>query len=305
VIHNLDFQIPEGKVVGFLGANGAGKTTTMKTILGMLFKDSGKFFFRGREVASLAGANMSGVSAMIEEPAFHDYLTGRENLFLVSDLRGGQRADIDEVLNKVGLQDSADRKFREYSTGMGQRLSMAACLLSGRELMLLDEPTNGLDPSGQSDMRRLVRTLAADGGMTIFISSHMLHEVEQLCDFVIIIHDGRLVVQGLVSELLAQNHETYEIVLSSADDVQKADEFLKKARGVNSVESGLSNGQPSFVVKVETGTGSALLSELVSRGIALTGFIPSKRSLEDFYLQVVSHLGENGLKQGAEGEVHE
>ena len=188
----LDLTVEAGMVFGFLGPNGAGKTTTLRILLGLVTPTSGRARLNGRPVPDPAG--LAGVGAMIEEPAFYPWLTGRANLAVLAR-SGPAGASIGRALAQAGLAEVADRKVKGYSQGMRQRLGLAVAMMRQPSLLLLDEPANGLDPAGMAEFRALLRSLA-DGGTTVFLSSHLLAEVEQVCDQIAVIQSGRLVSQG-------------------------------------------------------------------------------------------------------------
>ncbi len=210
-VDHVDLKVEEGELFGFLGPNGAGKTTTISMILGLLHPTEGRVNVLGQEVTPTNTGALRQVGAMVNTPGFLPYLSGRENLRLLARLY----ADVDdrrveEVLEQVGLREAAHRKVGGYSTGMKQRLGLAAALMHRPRLLVLDEPTNGLDPIGMKEVRELLRALA-DAGITIFLSSHLLHEVEQICDRVALIHKGRIVAEGEVRSLLRQYHSLEEM----------------------------------------------------------------------------------------------
>jgi len=200
-VSGLDLEVPPGTVAGFVGPNGAGKTTTIRMLLGLIRPSGGSAHVLGDP--DLHPARYLGrVGAMIEGPAFTPSLSGRRNLLALSVLGDHDRSRIDPLLDLVGLTDRAGDPVRSYSTGMKQRLGIAAALLGDPELVVLDEPTNGLDPPGIKEVRQLLRDLA-DGGMTVFVSSHLLAEIEQICDWLVMIDRGRLRFQGPVTEAIA------------------------------------------------------------------------------------------------------
>jgi ABC-type multidrug transport system ATPase subunit len=204
-VDSIDLTVPEGSVYGFLGPNGSGKTTTIRMLLGLVAPTEGSFELLGRAMPHHANAVLSQVGALVEGPAFHPYLSGRDNLLRLDaadrTVPGrGARQRIAEALDRVGLGAAAGKRYRAYSLGMRQRLGLAAALLRPRELIVLDEPTNGLDPQGMAAMRDLIRDLGT-GERTVVLSSHLLGEVEQVCDRAAVIHRGRLVAEGPVSEL--------------------------------------------------------------------------------------------------------
>ena len=200
-VDRLDLEVRPGQVFGFLGPNGAGKTTTIGMLLGLIRPTEGRALVLGHDVQREPELALADVGAMVEAPAFYPYLSGRDNLRVLARAGGLPMMRADAALDTVELSDRARDRFHAYSQGMRQRLGIAAALLHEPRLIILDEPTNGLDPAGQLEIRELIRTLAASG-RTIFLSSHLLHEVEQLCDEVAILKAGRVVARGTVAELL-------------------------------------------------------------------------------------------------------
>ena len=216
----LDLRVPRGVVFGFLGRNGAGKTTTIGMLLGLLRPSGGEAWLLGHDVARDLRPALRRTGVLLDQPAFYPYLSGRENLWAVAQALGGEaHARIPEALETVELADRAGDRFAAYSAGMKQRLGLAAALLNDPDLLVFDEPTTGLDPVGQRDIRRLIRRLADETGKTIFLSSHQLREVEQICDQVAIIDKGRLVAQGPLQEVAAgRDLETMFMALTGGDD---------------------------------------------------------------------------------------
>jgi ABC-2 type transport system ATP-binding protein len=197
-VEQLNLLVPNGGIYGFLGPNGAGKTTTIRMLLGLIRPDSGKVRLFGKHFEF---SMLNRVGSLVEAPSLYPHLTGRENLEVTRRLVGAARADIDRVLAIVRLARDADRLVREYSLGMRQRLGLALALLNSPELLILDEPTNGLDPAGIHEMRDLLRRMPAEHGVTVFLSSHLLSEVEQIAGSVGIIREGRMLFQGSLAEL--------------------------------------------------------------------------------------------------------
>jgi ABC-2 type transport system ATP-binding protein len=201
---DLDLQVPQGVVFGFLGRNGAGKTTTIGMLLGLLRPTGGQAWVLSHDVRRSLRPALRRTGVLLDHPAFYPYLSGQENLWVVAQALGGDAPSrIAEVLQVVELADRAGERFTAYSAGMKQRLGLAAALLNDPDLLVLDEPTTGLDPVGQRDIRNLVRRLAGETGKTVFFSSHQLGEVEQICDQVAVIDRGRLVAQGPLAEVAA------------------------------------------------------------------------------------------------------
>jgi len=199
-IDGLDLEVAAGEVHGLVGPNGAGKTTLLRILFGLVAPDDGVMTILGQTSEDADASSIKGVGGFVEEPRFYPYLTGRRNLELMADLDGGGHADIDDVLETVRLGDRATRKVGGYSSGMRQRLGLAASLLRKPRLLLLDEPTVGLDPAGARDMLAIVKTLAADG-VTVLVSSHNMAELEGVCDGVTVIRDGRSVWHGSMEQL--------------------------------------------------------------------------------------------------------
>lgn len=203
-VQDLDLCVPRGAVFGFLGRNGAGKTTTIGMLVGLLRPTGGEARLLGHDVRRDLRAALRHTGVLLDQPAFYPYLSGRENLWVVAQALGGQAGQrIEACLETVELAGRAEDRFGAYSAGMKQRLGLAAALLNDPELLILDEPTTGLDPMGQRAIRTLIRQLAQETGKTIFLSSHQLYEVEQICDHVAVIEGGQLAGQGPLAELAA------------------------------------------------------------------------------------------------------
>jgi ABC-2 type transport system ATP-binding protein len=219
VVDRLDLSIPAGSVCGFVGPNGAGKTTTIRMLLGLIRPSAGTGTVLGHPLTDPA-RYLDRVGALIEAPAFYPQLSGHDNLLALARLGQVPTAAIRPALVRVGLDDRGGDLFRRYSLGMKQRLGIAAALLVNPSLLILDEPTNGLDPAGIVEMRSLVRSLS-DDGITVFVSSHLLAEVEQICDHLVMIRQGRLVFQGDVAELYATQRSELVIRPERSDDLER------------------------------------------------------------------------------------
>lgn len=213
-VGDLDLAVPEGCVYGFLGPNGAGKTTTLKLLLGLLKPTNGTITFFGQKMTEQNRLSiLSHTGSLIENPSYYGHLTGLENLQIIAKLKKVPAAEIEKALNTVRLYEQKDKKVRQYSLGMKQRLGIAMALLGNPRVLILDEPTNGLDPAGIQEMREFIKDLPTTHQMTVIVSSHLLSEVEQMADMVGIIHHGKLVFQGTMATLEAQGDGLEEVFL--------------------------------------------------------------------------------------------
>ena len=280
VVANLNLQVDAGDIYGFLGPNGAGKTTTIRMLLNLIYPDEGQVMINGFDVRRDFRKAIAQVGAIVETPHMYTYLSGRENLQQMARLTPGLSPQrVDYVLELVGMSKRAQDKVRTYSLGMKQRLGMALALLSNPVLVILDEPTNGLDPQGMIEVREMIARLAAEEKITFFISTHLLHEVEQVCNKVGILQNGRLLAQGNVQELLKTEHESVEIHTATPD---KALHILSVAPFVKN--STLS--EHGIRVELEKGNSARLNHMLVKEGIAIDYLIPQSTSLEEYFLEL-------------------
>ncbi len=279
-VSNLSFEVAEGQVLGFLGPNGAGKSTTVGMILGLIHPTEGSVRINGVEVAGNQHIVSAGVGAIIENPAFYPYLSGRDILKAHALAVGGvPRGRIDELLELVRLGERGKDRFKTYSLGMKQRLGIASTLLTDPALVILDEPTNGLDPAGQREIRAIIPQLA-DEGHSVLLASHMLHEVEQVSDRVAIVRRGELVTEGNVDELLKRGG-FLEIVVTDGDR-ERALEILRLHPAVEQVT--LENGTLVVVAPLESG--SDLNRTLAQQGIYAGAITPKRSSLESLFLEL-------------------
>jgi ABC-2 type transport system ATP-binding protein len=272
----LDLSVPEGGVFGFLGANGAGKTTAIRAAVGLLRGARGRVNVLGEPIPRRLPAAIDRVGALVEQPSFFPNFTGRRNLELLGRTRGIGPKRVDATLERVGLGARADSRFATYSLGMKQRLGIAAALMKDPDLLILDEPANGLDPPGILEVRTLMRTFA-DEGRTVFVSSHILAEIEHVCDRVAIVARGRCIASGRVSELLQSTNAQYRV---RADD-PRAREVL--TAGGWSVES---DADGALVVGVDASRSHEVTGTLAHAGIFLSELTPISRSLEDVFLEL-------------------
>jgi ABC-2 type transport system ATP-binding protein len=273
-VRDLNISVRRGEVYGFLGPNGAGKTTTLRMLLGLIRPSSGTAKVLGVEPGSPQG--LRGVGALVESPAFYPYLSGRDNLRVMARYCGAPPQRVEEVLGQVELAGRADDRFRKYSLGMKQRLGVAAALLKDPELLILDEPTNGLDPKGMADMRALIRRLG-HGERTVLLSSHLLGEVEQVCNRVGVIHKGELVIEGTVEELRGGGG-----VLVKVEPIEEA---RKTALGLSGVR-GAQIEEGMLVIDTDPEKAAEINASLVSAGMRVGELRPLERSLEDAFLEL-------------------
>jgi len=294
-IDRVDLQVPRGSAFGFLGPNGAGKTTMIRMLLGLTHASSGTMRVLDRPVPAERGQALRRVGAIIEEPRFHPHLSGRENLRVVAAVRGPEaEARIAPALARVGLSERADEKVKKYSLGMRQRLGVARCLLADPLLLILDEPTNGLDPGGIQEFREMIRAMVEQEGRTVFLSSHLLDEVEKICDHAAIVDRGKIVTQGAIAEL-AEGSTQHELIVG-VDDSERALSVLAgcpqalEARRSDEGLRVLLADEPQGLAREHA---AAVNAALVSAGLAVDRLEPVRQSLEQRFLEVTSRLGES------------
>ena len=277
-VDELSIQVRRGHVYGLLGPNGSGKTTTMGMLLGLLTPTSGAFTLFGE--SDNMEASLRRIGAVVETPAFYPYLSGRRNLAYFQGIsQRGTPNEIDRLLGQVGLADRADSKFNTYSMGMKQRLGLAYSLLGDPDLVILDEPTNGLDPEGMLEVRELIRSLG-DGNRTVLLSSHLLNEVEQVCDSVTILSKGKLIAQGSVSELI--HSVGREQVRMKTTDNAKARTVLAALDWVEEI----TDDEDSLIVTAPLDRTQELAAALGKQEVYVAELAPIETSLEEYFLQV-------------------
>jgi len=273
-VEGLNISVRRGEVYGFLGPNGAGKTTTLRMLLGLIRPSSGTARVLGEEPGSPQG--LRGVGALVESPAFYPYLSGRDNLRVMAGYCEAPPSRVHEVLDQVELAGRAADKFKKYSLGMKQRLGVAAALLKDPELLILDEPTNGLDPKGMADMRAIIRRVGR-GERTVLLSSHLLGEVQQVCNRVGVIHRGQLLIEGTVEELRGGSG-----ILVKVEPLERAREVAAGLNGVKGarITDGMLalDADPDLAAEVNAG--------LVNAGLRVSELRPVERSLEDVFLEL-------------------
>ena len=269
-LRGLDFEIPAGGLTGFLGPNGAGKTTTFRALLGLTRPDAGEIEVLGMEVPSQLPALVKKLGVIVEEPGLIKSLTGRTNLNVAADTLGFGHDRVDDMLDFVGLSGDAGRKAGDYSKGMRQRLALAAALLGDPELLILDEPLDGLDPAGQHSFRARLKNLASEG-RTVIVSSHALVDIEEMADHVVVVGEGRLVTQGRLEDLLEGSKTRVRVA-----DTPTAAQVLERADMSVTVEDGL--------IYVDSDRGSDIIRALAAAGIYPDEVAATRSTLESVFL---------------------
>ncbi|MEZ4519043.1 MAG: ABC transporter ATP-binding protein [Chloroflexota bacterium] len=283
-VNNLNLMVPDGSIYGFLGPNGAGKTTTIRMLLGLIHPSEGEVCIFGKPLSAERKSVLARIGSLVESPAYYEHLTGRENLEVFRRLTDWPKSRIADVLKLVRLTDVQNRLVRTYSMGMKQRLGLAMALLGKPDLLILDEPTNGLDPAGITEIRELITRLPQEQGITVFLSSHLLSEVEQIATHIGIIQNGYLRFQG---ELSALHSETNEQVVVKVNRLNEAKQVLDQS-GWKYV----SNGAQKLSITAHSASDAAVINkQLVQAGIDVYHLLWERPSLEDIFLTLTN--GEN------------
>ena len=283
-VDNLTFTVKERGVYGFLGQNGAGKSTTIRLLLSLIRPTKGEIRIFGLDLSTHRGEILQRIGAIIEKPDLYKYLTAIENLNLFATMSGLKlkRKQLMDKLEKVGLTERADSKIKTYSQGMKQRLGIAVALVHDPDLIILDEPMNGLDPQGIADIRQLINHLSKDQGKTIFISSHLLSEMEQVADSLLIIHKGRKIAEGNMNELLNPEQSRIEVETRSAKESELR---MKQTSWANKIIS--VNGQ-KIIMQMKREEVPAFVQQMGEWKQDIFS-IQKKNSLEDYFLSLTSH----------------
>jgi ABC-2 type transport system ATP-binding protein len=293
-LHQISLSVAEGEIFGFLGPNGAGKTTTIRILLGLQRGDGGTARIAGHDCWTDHSRAARLFGATLEQPALYGFLSGRDNLRLFARTLGPvDEKQITELLSTVGMTERANDKVKRYSMGMRQRLALAQAMLGRPRLLILDEPTNGLDPNGIHGLRILLRQLATEQHLTIFFSSHLLSEVEELCDRVVVLHRGEVKAAGPLSELMNAKGYQYRIDVS---DVDKAIEVAGAIDGVT-VERGTI--KDSIEVNADKDVARVINHALVAAGIGVDQLVHTQRGLEDVYIELTGVAPGSPLSAGA------
>lgn len=283
VLKDIQLQVPKGAIYGFLGKNGAGKTTTLRLLLGLLKNQTGDIRFCGKPFAANRIEILQKVGSMIESPSLYGHLTAMENLAIWQKIYQCPKSRMQEVLELVSLADTKAKKARQFSLGMKQRLSIAIAMLNNPEVLVLDEPTNGLDPNGIQEMRELLRKLAREFGTTLIVSSHLLSEVEKLVSHVGIIHDGSLIFQGTLKELIDQQHQPSQVSILTNDGLR-----AKAVLDMAQISATLDGGALllPFVSNAEI---ARINLALVQNDIEVYQLMTLKNDLESVYMNLIKN----------------
>jgi ABC-type multidrug transport system ATPase subunit len=277
-VDSLDLAVPAGSVFGFLGPNGAGKTTTIRMLLGLIKANAGQIRLNGHDLKRERGRALSGVGAIVESPALYPNLSGLDIMMMAAQLGGHDRREAYERLDQVGLSAAARRKVGDYSLGMRQRLALARAMIGAPKLLIVDEPTNGLDPAGIAEMRALIKALPETLGATVFLSSHLLSEIEQTASHCALIDQGRLLFQDTLPRLM-ENAPTC-LAIETDRPVQLTNRFLED--GVDAEHDGAT---VRAQLDLEPGARADLVAALVAEGYAISGVWTERASLEDLFLK--------------------
>lgn len=298
IIHDITFDVYAGEVFGFLGPNGAGKTTTIRMLVGLAGADGGDIRIGGIPLRERFPEAISQVGCIVENPELYKFMTGRENLEQFARMSGGiEPARILEIVRFVDLERAIDDKVKTYSLGMRQRLGIAQALLHRPKILILDEPTNGLDPAGIRELRQFIRRLAEEEGLAVFISSHLLSEIEMMCDRVAIINQGKVISVGLVKELMEQFADQVDWTISP-DYMEKATDILRRLRAVSEVWQ---TSDERLKCRMDVEKVSEVNQALVNAGVPVVGIATKTVTLEDLFLTLTAGGEERGTEHGRTG----
>lgn len=283
IIHNLSFSVKQGEVFGFLGPNGAGKTTTIRMIVGLMKISKGDIIVCGKSIQKDFEGAVANIGAIVENPEMYKFLTGYQNLMQYARMHKGiTKQKVDEVIKLVRLSDRIHDKVKTYSLGMRQRLGLAQCLLHDPKLLILDEPTNGLDPAGIREMRDHLKTLTREKGMSVIVSSHLLSEMEMMCDRIAILQKGELTTIQNISELPS----TEQLFEFETGELGEAKKWLQEDLNATFAENG-------FTVQVDKEQIPLLLKKLIEDEVNIYSVKPIAKSLEDRFLEITDQGGRN------------
>ena len=293
-VDHISLRVPAGTIFGFLGPNGAGKTTVIKILLGLITPDEAAVAIFGKDLFTRRNEIVSSVGAIVEAPAFFEYMSARDNLYYLTRVSGPvTKAQIRDTLRTVGLEAVADKPVRTFSYGMKQRLGIAQALLPDNRLIFLDEPTNGLDPHGIMGIRKLLRQLRDERGITIFLSSHLLSEVEQVCDHVNIINHGATLCEAVVADLV-KGHERIEVQVSEGDRGKAVDALLREGMEL-AAEERHADATWRLFLRGDGARVPALARALVAAGVDILRLAKRHKTLEDIFVELTKdHASDHG-----------
>lgn len=281
IIKGVNFSVEEGEIFGFLGPNGAGKTTTIRMLVGLIHADKGSISIMGHDLYKEREAALSYVGAVVENPELYGYLSGRENLMQIARIRKIPKSEVDNVIELVGMKDRINDKVRKYSLGMKQRLGLAAALLPNPKLLILDEPTNGLDPSGILDFRAIVKKVAREKNTSVFVSSHILSEVQQMCDKVAFINGGVIKsVESIIDGGVTNERETLVVVTREGEDCES---LLKSMDLVYDVFK----EEDNYVAIAKEDSSPEIIEGLIKSGVKVKEVYKKHKGLEQRYMELV------------------
>jgi ABC-2 type transport system ATP-binding protein len=283
VVDGVTLQVPDGSIYGFLGPNGAGKTTTIRLLSGMLLSDNDNIFIHGKSLRKGTPGIFHSIGCLIETPSLYLHLTGKENLKVITTLRGMESKRIDAVLSTVRLTDATNRKVKEYSLGMKQRLGVAMALLPDPSLLMLDEPVNGLDPNGIIEIRELLIQLNKEEGKTVFISSHLLHEIEKTCTHIGIINRGVLRYQGTLQDMKNTAYSSGEVVFQ----ISEADQWIAPLKQ-NFIQARRQSQNEIIFPFTHQDDVVQINQKLVQMKVPVSG-IQIRGGLEEWFMQIISN----------------
>lgn len=282
IIKGINFSVKDGEIFGFLGPNGAGKTTTIRMLVGLIAPNEGEIKICGKDVQKEKEEALKNVGAVVENPELYKYLSGRENLMQIARIRKVSKEEVEELIELVGLKDRIDDKVKKYSLGMKQRLGLAAALIGEPKLLILDEPTNGLDPSGIIDFREVVKKAAKEKGMAIFISSHILSEVQNLCDRVAFTNGGVIKsVEDIHDNTMDTELDSLTLIVSSNEE-----EAVKILKNIDLVKSASVIDEEIHLI-IKSGKTSELLKILLEKNIRVEEIFKNRKGLEQRYMELV------------------
>lgn len=282
IIKGINFSVKDGEIFGFLGPNGAGKTTTIRMLVGLIAPNEGEIKICGKDVQKEKEEALKNVGAVVENPELYKYLSGRENLMQIARIRKVSKEEVEELIELVGLKDRIDDKVKKYSLGMKQRLGLAAALIGEPKLLILDEPTNGLDPSGIIDFREVVKKAAKEKGMAVFISSHILSEVQNLCDRVAFTNGGVIKsIEDIHDNTMDTELDSLTLIVSSNEE-----EAVKILKNIDLVKSASVIDEEIHLI-IDSGKTSELLGILLNKKIKVEEIFKNRKGLEQRYMELV------------------